>query len=146
MDDRLARIGSVVHAGQPRDGRRGAARLMRCEAAELDRRDDAVARGPGALAPFDAGVVTREDEALLVGGQTLDRRSENPRDGEDPLGLDGLAIRFEQDAALLTARHDAGPEVHARLPQFVGHRHACLVAEERQRPALRSDEVTLTSS
>ena len=57
VEDRLAGIGSVLDARQPRDRRGGAARLVRREAAELDRRDDGVAGGPGALAALDARVV-----------------------------------------------------------------------------------------
>ena len=60
VDHRLAGVGRVLGAGQPRDRGGRAARLVRRQAAELDRRDDAVARRPRALAALDPPVVARD--------------------------------------------------------------------------------------
>ena len=108
MQHGLARIGCVLDAGQACDRGRGPARLMGGEATELDGGDDGVARRPRALAALDARVVTREDEALLVGRQPLERRADQPRDGVDTLGLDALATGLELEAVLVAQADDAG--------------------------------------
>ena len=101
MEHGLARIGGVLDAGQPRDRRRRATCLMGGEPAELERGDDRVAGRPRALAALDPRVVTREDEPLLVRGQAVERRAEQPRDGEDALGVDTLSAGLEEQTALV---------------------------------------------
>ena len=95
MQDRLARVRSVLHPGQARDRRGGAAGLMRGQTTELHRRHDPVAGCPRPLAPLDASIVTGADEPLLVRRHPLDTRAENARNREDALNVESLAARLQ---------------------------------------------------
>ena len=80
---------------------------MRRQAAELDRRDDTVTGGPGALAASDECRVVGHEEALVVARQPLERGPEDARDGEHALCAELLAAGLEHETATLDARDDA---------------------------------------
>ena len=92
LDHRLTRVRWVRDAGQAGDPRDGHTRLMRGEPAELQQGVDAVAGRPCALGALDAPVLGDEDEALLVGGEALDRRADQPRHGVHALDLEPLPL------------------------------------------------------
>jgi len=136
VQHRLAGIRRALDACQPGDRHGRAACLVGCEAAELDRRDDAVAGRPCALAAFDARFVVGHDEAFVIARQTLDRGSEDARHREDTLHRESLAARLEHQIVVFLARHDAGLEPYARRAQLVGDGGARRLAEQRQRRVL----------
>ena len=143
MEDGLAGIRGVADAGRVRDAGGAAAGLMGGEAAELDRRHDGVSGGPGAIAALDPRVVAGDDEALLVGGEAVERRAEQPRDGEDPLDVEPLAAGLEH-AARFPSRRATAPVLSSTPALRSSSATASLASSPNSDSARRSGVTTVT--
>ena len=87
--------------------------------------------------PTTRRVVAGEDEAVVVGRQSVERGPEQAGDGDDPVPFQSLASGLEYERALVNVRHDAGLDRHARSCELLGDRGDGLDPEERERCGFR---------
>ena len=115
--------------------------LLAGQAALLDREVDGVSGGVDVGQPAHATAVVDRDEPVVVARHAEDARALEGRQRDDPFGLDALLPGTHRDAAAVDLGVGVPVEGDAGFLEQRGDRPAGLLAEDRQRGALRRDEL-----